>query len=259
MFMKYNFRESLFRILYWLVNKVDRNADILFMNFGFNDKNLLLPLDKRNESDRYSIQLYHHLAVEAEIRGRDIVEIGCGRGGGLYYITRNFLPASAIGVDLNRGAVAFCSRHYDQDGLSFVQGDAQDLTLKDSSCDVVFNVESSHRYTDMKAFLREVSRILRPGGYFLFTDFRYDHEMEDLRKELLLSGMVVIKERFINREVISALEMDDERRRKLVTKLVPGFLHKPALNFAGAKGSDTYNRFVSGSYVYFSYVIRKQV
>lgn len=259
MVMNYNFRESLFRILYWLVNKVDRNADILFMNFGFNDTNLLVPLDKENESDRYSIQLYHHLAVEAEIRGRDIVEIGCGRGGGLHYITRNFSPASAIGVDLNKGAVSFCSRHYDLDGLSFLQGNAQNLTLEDSSCDVVFNVESSHRYTDMKAFLKEVSRILRPGGYFLFTDFRYDHEMEDLRKELLMSGMAVISERLINKEVISALEMDDGRRRKLVSRLVPGFLHKPALNFAGAIGSDTYNQFVSGRYVYFSYVLRKRV
>ena len=43
------------------------------------------------------------------------MEIGCGRGGGLSYITKNFLPASAIGVDLDKLAVAFS-------GLRIVEG-----------------------------------------------------------------------------------------------------------------------------------------
>lgn len=59
--MKYNFRESMFRIWYWYVNKVDRNADILFMNSGFSDKDQEIPLDEQNESNRYSIQLNHYL------------------------------------------------------------------------------------------------------------------------------------------------------------------------------------------------------
>jgi len=256
--MKFNIRESLFRIWYWYVNKVDKNAEILFMNYGYSDKDQEIPMDEQNESDRYSIQLYHHLASATEIKNKDIVEIGCGRGGGLSYITENFSPASAKGVDLDKQAVSFCNRHYTLDGLSFLQGDAQKLSLENHTCDVVINVESSHRYSDMTAFLGEVSRILRPGGYFLFTDFRYDHEIENMKKELELSGMTVLKERFINREVVAALELDDERRRKLVKKLAPGFLHKVALNFAGTIGSETYNRFASHTYIYFSYVLKKR-
>lgn len=61
--MKYNFRESMFRIWYWYVNKVDRNADILFMNSGFSDKDQEIPLDEQNESNRSSIQLYLHLTL----------------------------------------------------------------------------------------------------------------------------------------------------------------------------------------------------
>jgi ubiquinone/menaquinone biosynthesis C-methylase UbiE len=255
--MKFNFRESLFRILYWYVNKVDKNGDILFMNFGFSNKDQEIQLDEQNKPERYSVQLYHHLTSATEIKNKDIVEIGCGRGGGLFYITRNFLPASAVGVDLDKEAVSFCNRHYKLDGLSFLHGNAQKLSLKDNSCDVVINVESSHRYPDMTAFLGEVSRILRPNGYFLFTDFRYDYEIEDLKKELALSGMSVIKEKFINKEVVDALELDDERRRLLVKKLAPKFLHRIALNFAGTVGSETYNQFVSHKYIYFSYVLRK--
>jgi SAM-dependent methyltransferase len=252
-----NFREFLFRIWYWYVNKVDKNAEILFMNYGYCDKNQELPMDQQNEPNRYSIQLYHHLTSATDIKNKDIVEIGCGRGGGLSYITKNFSPASAKGVDLDTLAVSFCKSHYTLDGLSFLNGNAQDLCLKNNICDVVINVESSHRYSDMSSFLREVSRILRPRGYFLFTDFRYDHEMEDMKKSLELSGLSVLKEKIINNEVVAALALDDERKRKLVKKLVPRLLHKIALNFAGTIGSETYNQFASRKYVYFSYVLQK--
>jgi len=255
--MKFSFREIMFKIWYWYVNKIDKNAEILFMNYGYSNGNDEISLDEQDEPDRYPIQLYHHLASAAEIKNKDIVEIGCGRGGGLFYITKNFSPASAKGIELNKQAVAFCNRHYSSNGLVFLHGDALNLNLKNNSCDVVINVESSHRYPDIKALLGEVSRILRPDGYFLFTDFRYDYEMEDMRKELELSGMSVLKERFINKDAVAALKLDDQRKRILVKKLIPRFLDKIALNFAGIIGSETYNRFVSYKYIYFSYVLKK--
>lgn len=255
--MKFNFRETLFRIWYWYVNRIDKNAEILFMNFGYCEKDKDIPMDENSKGDRYSVQLYHHLAIATEIKNKDIVEIGCGRGGGLAYITKNFSPATAIGIDLDKQAADFCNRHYSLDGLSFQQGDAQNLSLKDNSADVLFNVESSHRYPDMKAFLGEVHHILRPGGHFLFTDFRYDHEMDELKNQLAQSGLTVSSERVINKEVVAALALDDERKRRLVKKLAPKFLHKIALNFGGAIGSETYHQFDSGKYVYFSYVMKK--
>ncbi|MFH1298060.1 MAG: class I SAM-dependent methyltransferase [Bacteroidota bacterium] len=256
--MKFSIWEWLFRIWYWYVNKVDKHAEILFMNYGYSDKDQEILLDEQNEPNRYSIQLYHHLASVTEIRNKDIVEIGCGRGGGLSYITKNFSPASAKGVDRCKQAVSFCNRHYSMDGLSFLQGDAQHLCLENNTCDVVINLESSHRYQDMKAFLGEVYRILRPGGYFLFADFRYNNEIEEMKKELKLSGMTLLTERMINQEVVAALELDDARRRKLVKKLTPGFLHKTALNFGGTIGSKTYDKLASHKFVYFSYVLKKQ-
>lgn len=255
--MKFSFIESKFRIWYWYVNKIDKNAEVLFMNFGYNDKDQHIEMDEKTEPDRYSVQLYHHLASETDIKNKDIVEIGCGRGGGLSYVTRTFSPATARGIDLDNLAVSFCNRHYALNGLSFLQGDAQKLSLENNTCDVVINVESSHRYPDMTAFLGEVTRVLRPGGHFLFTDFRYDYEMDDIRRDLELSGMTIVKEKIINPEVLSALEEDDERRRKLIKKMTPKFLHKTALNFAGTIGSETYNQFASREYIYFSYILKK--
>jgi SAM-dependent methyltransferase len=259
MTLQTNLRELLFRIWYWYVNKADKNDEILFMNFGYHDQNQPIAMDEHNERDRYSIQLYHHLADTVDMQHKDIVEIGCGRGGGLSYISKKFFPSTALGIDLNKRAIRFCSRHYKMKGLSFSQGDAQNLKLEKDSCDIVINVESSHRYPNMNAFLKEVVRILRPGGNFLFTDFRYDNEMEGLKKDLEESGLSVVKERNINQEVTAALTLDNERRRYLINKLAPKFLHNLALNFAGAMGSDTYNNFASKKYVYFSYLLQKEI
>ena len=255
--IKFNIRESLFKIWYFYVNKVDKNAEVLFMNYGYSSKDLKITLDPKDEINRYSIQLYSHFTTDVSIKDKDIVEIGSGRGGGLNFLTETFKPSSAIGIELDKRAITFCNKHYTQDNLSFLHGDAQKLTLNDESCDIILNVESSHRYPDMQSFLGEVYRTLRPGGYFLFTDFRYDYEMDELNEQLELSGLKVIKERNINKEVINALELDDPRKRSLVKKLTPKFLHKIALNFSGTIGSETYNQFVSNEYIYFSYILTK--
>ena len=255
--IKITVREWIFRVWYWYINKSDKNAEIIFMNYGHADTSPEIILDTKDEYNRYSIQLYHYLASAIELQNKDIYEVGCGRGGGLDYITRHFSPASATGIDLDKQAIAFCNRHYSLKSLSFLQGDAQKLPLDNKSCDVVINVESSHRYPDINLFFKGVHRILRPGGYFLFTDFRYDFEIPFLQKELQSSGMSLIKEEFITKQVVTALELDDGRRRKLVKKLTPRFLHKTALDFAGTIGSETYNKFVSSKYVYFNYIFQK--
>jgi len=107
MALKLNLRENFFRIWYWYVNKVDKNADILFMNYGYHDDNEHIELDPIDEPNRYSVQLYHRVAKMADLAGKDIVEVGCGRGGGLDYVTRRFKPATALGVDLDATAAEF--------------------------------------------------------------------------------------------------------------------------------------------------------
>jgi ubiquinone/menaquinone biosynthesis C-methylase UbiE len=256
--MKINFREWLFRAWYWYVNRVDKNAEILFMNYGYSSPDQKVELLPEEESNRFSIQLYHLLAASVDIKDKKIVEIGCGRGGGLSYITKKFAPAQAMGIDLDKIAVSFSNKFYKMKNLSFLQGDAQNLPLADKSYDMLLNVESSHRYPDMKAFLKEVNRILKPGGYFLYTDFRYDHEMPEFKRLLETSGMKILKQELITDSVVASLEGDDARKRKLVKKLTPGILQDIALNFAGAIGSETYNYFKSHKYIYFYYIFQKQ-
>lgn len=255
--MNYSLRERLFQIWYWYVNRVDKNAEVLFMNYGYHDDSTKVNLSETDEINRYSIQLYDHLASEVDLKNLNIIEVGCGRGGGLSHVVNAHYPATAKGLDLDKRAINFCNTHYKNDNLSFYHGDAQQMSFQNEEADAIFNVESSHRYPDMKKFLNEIKRILKNNGYFLYTDFRYEHEMEELKKQLSESGLSIEKEKNINKEVLEALKMDDGRRRKLIKKLTPRVLHKTALNFAGTIGSKTYKQIESGEYVYFSYVLRK--
>jgi len=256
--MKTRLKDLFFKVWYWYVSNIDKNAEVRFMNFGYADDDLKLEFNAEDEPNRYSIQLYHHLAAEVDLKGKSLLEVGSGRGGGLSYIAKTFQLKTALGVDLNERAAKFCNDFYKIDGLSFQQGNAQALAMKDESFDVVLNVESSHRYPDFNAFLGEVSRILEPGGHFLFTDFRYDWEMPELKADLEKLGFEKVFEKTITPNVVKSLALDDERRKVLIRKLAPKVLHPIALNFAGTVGSETFDWFSSGKYEYFSYVLKKK-
>jgi len=37
--------------------------------------------------------------------------------------------------------------------------------------DLIVNIESAHCYPDFVGFMKEVDRVLNPGGHFMFADF----------------------------------------------------------------------------------------
>ena len=55
-------------------------------------------------------------------------------------------------------------------GCASSQGSALDLPFPDASFDVVLNVEASNDYGDRRRFFREVARVLKPDGIFLYAD-----------------------------------------------------------------------------------------
>lgn len=252
-----NFIPFLFRMLYRYISLIDSKKEIIFMNYGYHDESETIQLHSSDETNRYSIQLYHRLAKTVKLSGKDIMEIGSGRGGGISYITRTFKPKSALGIDLDAKATSFGNKHHKVKGLSFKQGNAMQLDIVSDSIDVIFNVESSHRYSNVKLFFDEVYRCLKPGGHFLFTDFRFDHQMNDLTHLLAGYNFIKFDEQLINNEVIKALDMDYDRRVKLVNKLAPPFIKKHIHNFAGNVGSPTYLSLKNQNWIYFVFCFQK--
>lgn len=252
------FRKFLPSILYWYVSFLDKQADIIFMNYGYADPNQKIDLNPEEEPHRFSIQLYHHMIQSIDIRNKAIVEVGCGRGGGLSYIVKRWAPTMAIGIDLCKEAVKFCSNYYQLKGLSFFHGNAQNLPLENDSCDIVLNVESSHRYENFEKFLSEVYRVLRNEGLFLFADYRSKNKFSTCRKAIELAQFIIIKEEIINRHVVSALQLDWDNKAKIYKHFVPPIFRQIGLHWASKVQSRLIKKFHSNEKIYFSYILKKQ-
>lgn len=254
-------KRAISRIQYEYLSKIDREANILLMNYGW--ANLYpeaeeLHLNDNDESNRYCIQLYHHVTNAIDLRGKDILEVGCGRGGGASYIMRYLKPNSMVGVDITSNAIRFCNQHYDIKGLSFVLNNAEDLQLDDNSFDVVINIESSHCYTMMEHFLKGVCRILKPQGYFLFADLRPKKQLSSLKQQLENTGLTLLKEEKITPNIVRALNLDNKRKHELIKRIIPKILQKPYYEFAGMKGTNSnYSKLLSVDMEYVNYVFRR--
>ncbi|MBX7254880.1 MAG: class I SAM-dependent methyltransferase [Candidatus Hydrogenedentes bacterium] len=246
---------------YEYLNKLDKeDKQIRLLNYGYEPISPDAPrleLLPEEESNRYAIQLYHYVAGAVDLAGKDVLEVGCGRGGGAAFVMRHFRPRIMVGVDLWRSSVNFCNDAYDMEGLSFRRGNAESLPFPEDRFDVVLNIESSHLYDHIEAFYAEVLRVLRPGGHLLFADFRTKDRVPQLTKEFEEAGFEVVRNDTINENVLAALDLDDERKRKLIVERLPQRRQEQFSVFAALKGTHIYECIKSGDIEYKRYVLRK--
>jgi SAM-dependent methyltransferase len=231
-----NLKSWLTRLQYEFLSTLNLKKDVLFMNFGYtahHQGGTPISLEPENEKHRYPLQLYHHVAESVDWKNADALEVSSGRGGGAHFIMNHFKPKSYTGVDFSTRAIEFCRSHYDMDGLKFHQGNAETLNFPDNSFDIVINVEASLYYPNIAKFFEHVRRILKPNGYFLYTDLRYGEKLEEWHAQLKNMGLQVIKEEDITANVLKAMEMDRDRRIELVNTYIPAILRKQFYHFAG--------------------------
>lgn len=245
--------------LYQYLSKKYPTAEWTFMNYGYasRDEPKRIPLKKEEENDRYMIQLYHHVATAVDLEGKDVLEVGSGRGGGSSYIKRYLKPKTMTGIDYSKNAIKFSNNQHSVEGLTFMYGDAENVPLANESVDVVVNIESSHCYGSMEKFVTQVHRVLQPGGHFLFADLRPSDKMDQLDKTFSDAGFEVLKKELISKEVVHAMEAFHEYKLAFFQNMVKGWLKKPLNDFAGVKGSNIHKELSNGEMVYYHYVLRK--
>jgi SAM-dependent methyltransferase len=227
-----------------------------FMNYGYRSPEIPGPsLEPADEPDRSCIQLYDVVARGAPVATRDLLEVGCGRGGGAAYVARALGPRRVVAVDLSPRAIALCRGRFRQPNLSFEVGDAEHLPFADGAFDVVLNVESSHCYGHFDLFLGEVRRVLRPGGHFLYADFRFQDEIAGWRAALAAAGFAIAAERDLRPGVVAALDADDAAKRALIEGLVDRPLLGIFREFAALRGSALNDALRRGDLGYRAFVL----
>lgn len=247
-------RKGIWKLWYPFLTRRLQAEGVVFLNYAYETEPPLgIPLAPEDERDRACVQLYHQVAAQAELRGRKVLEISCGHGGGASYLMRTFQPAAYTGLDLNATGIAFCRNRHRLAGLDFIQGDAENLPFADGSFDVVINVEASHCYPDFPRFLAEVARVLRPSGDFLYTDFRFSEAIAVWEQAIAAGPLRVAASREIGPEVVRGMEFNTARSEELLNRKLPKFLHGLGRDFAGVKGSRVYQALLAGDLSYRTY------
>ena len=103
-----------------------------------------------------------------------VLDMGCGRGVSTSLIIEQLNPRCLSAFDFDPSMVDLArrrlARRLQDDSLDLRVADATEMPYEDGLFDAVFESGVVHHVPDWKASLREVGRVLKPGGRFCFAE-----------------------------------------------------------------------------------------
>jgi ubiquinone/menaquinone biosynthesis C-methylase UbiE len=113
------------------------------------------------------------LAESITLEGATVLDVGCGLGGPCRMLADEY-NCQATGIDLSNEYIRTAkelSKLVKLDSkTSFIQGDATSLPFDDNTFDVVWTQHVQMNIPDKNKLYSEISRVLKPGGRFLYYD-----------------------------------------------------------------------------------------
>ena len=147
------------------------------------DQHMLTNIESAREFYPFTAEL---LPKEAGCR---ILDLGCGTGLELEYYFRLNPTARVTGIDLTPGMLAALRAKFPDKALTLVQGSYFDVPFGENAFDAAVSVESLHHFTQAEKIplYRKLKQALKPGGYFILTDYFADTDEQEsfFRSELL--------------------------------------------------------------------------
>ena len=181
-------------------------AHSIFLNYGYvpNEEPSFAPVKLPPEQlNRGSIRLVLELVGELPLRpDMAMLDVGCGRGGTVWVLRELLKVGSVAAVDLSPAAARSCGGRCAWPDTHFLASDAEALPFRAGQFDAVTNEESSHCYPNLAGFYREVRRVLRPGGHFLYTDLLETERLGQLEDQLSDLGFRMEHRRDITSNVL---------------------------------------------------------
>jgi demethylmenaquinone methyltransferase/2-methoxy-6-polyprenyl-1,4-benzoquinol methylase len=103
--------------------------------------------------------------------GARVLDLCCGTGDMARALRKQAPGATIIGVDFSRGMLSQGKAKFVQQGIAPVEGDALRLPFPDQTFHVVVSAFGFRNLANYDAGLREIYRVLRPGGQVGILDF----------------------------------------------------------------------------------------
>ena len=131
-------------------------------------------LTKSDDDDlNSSWHLFTKKALEQiNLEGKELLEIGCGRGGISNYIATNHNEILKLyACDYSASAVEIGKTKYGtfNNRIDWKIQDLQNLEFKDNSIDVAISLETIEHIPKASMGIKELYRVLKPGGKLILT------------------------------------------------------------------------------------------
>jgi arsenite methyltransferase len=148
-------------------------------------------------------------AVAELHEGEIVLDLGSGGGIDVLLSAKRVGPTGkAHGLDMTDEMVALAQQNARKAGVEnveFHKGYIEDIPLPDASIDIVISNCVLNLSADKPRVLREVARVLRPGGRFAITDVIADEEMDDATRADMQAYTGCIAGALTRRDFTSAL------------------------------------------------------
>lgn len=116
---------------------------------------------------RYYQPAYRNIASAIELQSGAFLDLGCGPGWLCVYVAAGKPELDAIGIDTNPAMVALANGHKGTRlNITYREMDGAEIIYPAATFDAAAAVQSAHHWADTAAVLREVHRVLKPGGHF---------------------------------------------------------------------------------------------
>ena len=117
-----------------------------------------------------------------DLEGRTVVDIGSGAGGIPVLLADRYGAARVIGLDVEATMVAHARAKVEraglQDRIEIRMVEPGPMPLPDAGVDIVFSKDSIVHIPDKEALAADAFRVLKPGGWFVASDWLISHDGE---------------------------------------------------------------------------------